>query len=306
MVTRKAKLNTVRALIAALAALAVLFPLSALASGYNSGDNTVIVSDNVVFDPNTNEFVFTAEEGGAQVRTTVLDGMVVSNNVTVRGGGVFMYRNGDEYDGSLDPISEPGEYVVMLATGERSVRMLAFTIVGSTTNVVTTYKVPSGMLVTNAERDGEQVYFEYSSVPMNEEGSYRIITECIASGTVYTLETTVDRTPPDLKFEGTADKGGRYNSAVKVSGIRRDETLSVTRDGSEEKIEVASDGTAVLTESGRYVLRAFDAAGNSSEYVIMITAYLNAGGVAFVVLAAAALAAVVIYVLTRRKKLRIG
>lgn len=311
MVRRVFRRNLILALPAILLAAALVFlagapTASSAAFLFAPGYDAVPVSDDVSYDPTTRDFVYDVENGASMLHCSVLDGMVVSSPVTVSGGGVFLYKNGSEYSGSLEPVSEPGSYVVMMNTGERNSRVLTFTIVGKTTNSVSTYNMPSGMIVNEVYFNGEEEEIDYRSVHMEKEGSYRVITECIASGTVYTLETTIDRTPPQIEFAGVSDSEGRYNSAVKISGLQKGEKLSVTRDGELVSINVESDGTAELVDSGRYTVVAYDEAGNTSEYPILITAYLNASGVAFVALLILTVAAILIYIIVKRRKLRIG
>ena len=312
MKRRALKQNLIPALAAIFLAAALVFlavPMrTASASDYSApGYDPVVISDSVAYDPLTRDFVFTTEDGSSSLHCSVLSGMVVSSPVSVSGGGVFLYRNGKEYEGSLDPVSDAGEYVVMINTGERNERMLTFTIVGNTTNTVHTYKLPTGMIVNEVYFNGEaQEDFDYTSVPMEKEGAYRVISECIASGTVYTLETTVDRTAPELQFEGRADKRGRFGSAVTITGLNNGEKVNVTRDGETFEVEKESDGSIKLVNSGVYNIVAYDEAGNLSEYSILIMAYLNASGIAFVVLLILTIAAVVIYIIVKRRKLRIG
>ena len=311
MVRRVSKLSFITALSAILAAAAFVFavlPVKAVPASdlFSTGSERIPVSSGVVYDPKTRDFVFEVDNGRAELHSSVLDGMVVSGTVTLSGGGVFLYRNGTEYEGKISSITEPGEYVVMLNASERNYRVLTFTIVGKTTNYVNTYNMPEGMIVSEFYYNGEEQDFDYSSVSMEREGTYRIVTECVPSGTFYTLETTVDRTPPELEFEGHVDSRGHYGSAVTISGLKKGEKLRVTRDGSLINAEQQSDGTVKLVDSGKYEIVAYDEAGNISEYPIMIMAYLNASGVAFVVLLILTVAAVIIYIIHKRRRLCIG
>ena len=310
MVRRGTERSLILALSAFICAAALVFLAFAPAAYAYTFDTPagepISVTDGVYYDPQTRDFVFEANGGNNQIHCSVLDGMVVSSPVTIKGSGVFLYRNGAEYSGSLEPVSEPGEYVVMLNAGERSSRILTFTIAGKTTNYVTTYNMPAGMIVNQVFFNDEEISADYRSVSMDKEGTYRVITECIASGVVYTLETTVDRTPPELVFSGRSDRRGRYNSAVTISGVGSGEKLNCTKDGEEYRIEVGKDGTARLTQSGNYDIVAYDEAGNISEYPILIMAYLNTSGAAFVALLLFILAAVIIYIAVKRRKLRIG
>ena len=307
IITKRNFIRALSALILAAASVFLAFPFGAAfaSSGGYVGSETVAVSNGVTYDPKTRDFIFETDSG-AKLHCSVLDGMVVSSPVTVSGGGVFLYKNGSEYTGSLEPVSEAGEYVVMINTGERNVRVLSFIIVGKTTNAVSVYQMPDGMIVNESYFNGEEEDVDYSSVSMEREGKYRIITECVASGTIFTLETTVDRTAPELSFDGLADKQGRYKSAVTISGLQKGEHIKITRDGQQFKYDTESDGTIKLTESGKYTVMAYDDAGNLVEYPVFIMAYINASGMAFIALLLFSLAAVVIYILVKRKKLRIG
>lgn len=269
-------------------------------------EDQVWVNDRARYDYAGHCFVYAVGSGGAEVSSSVLDGMAVTEPVTLKGSGLTIYRNSQDYNWDQKPISEPGEYVVMVRSGSANTRLLTFSVLGKTSSVLHSYQVPDGMLVTVATLNGEALDLDRYAVPMEAEGLYHIEYECLASGITYTLETTVDRTAPELQFSGRIDQRNRVHSALSFSGLKADERIYATLDGAEIQVPVQSDGTGQLTQSGSYVIRVFDDAGNSSEYAYTILIYLDASGIAFFALLAASAAAVIIYILLKRKRLQVG
>ena len=311
MVKSAVKTN-IRLVLSAVIAAAVLAVFAfaanpARADMFSDGEEERIpISNSVEYDTTTRDFVFSLAGSNGLLHSTVLDGMIVSSPVSIKGAAITMFRNGMEYTGNRDPVSEPGEYVVMMGTSGRAARMLAFTIVGKTTNLVSTYKLPDGMVVNEATFNDETLETGYYAVPMTEEGHYHIVTECIASGTHYTLETTVDRTAPGIELKGVLNRQGQYASAVRITGIGPNDTVNSTKDDEIFRLEVKSDGTAELKDTGTYSITVFDEAGNRTEKNFIITAYINTSGVAFLALLMLVVAAVIIYIVRKRRKLRIG
>ena len=297
-------------------ALALLLSLPAAAFGPGrraldpaegvANENQVWVNDEARYDYSAHSFIYTVGDNGAEVRSSVRGCMIVHDAVTLSGTGLTIYRNSQSYTWEQKPISEPGEYVVMARSGSGSTRLMTFTIVGDTCSQIHSFQVPDGMLVTAATLNGEALELDRYAVPMEAEGLYHIEYECLASGITYTLETTVDRTAPEIQFSGRIDQRNRVHSALSFSGLKADERIYATLDGAEIQVPVQSDGTGQLTQSGSYVIRVFDDAGNSSEYAYTILIYLDASGIAFFALLAASAAAVIIYILLKRKRLQVG
>lgn len=269
-------------------------------------EDQVWVNDTVRYDYSGHCFVYTVGSNAAEVRASVLDEMIVKDSVTLSGSNLTIYRNSQAYNWDQKEITEPGDYVVMAQSGSSSTRLMTFTIVGKTTATVHNYQVPDGMLVTAATLNGESLNLDRYAVPMEAEGLYHIEYECLSSGITYVLETTVDRTAPEVQFSGRIDDRNRVHSALSFSGLKEDERIYATLDGVEIQVPVRSDGTGELTQSGSYVIRAFDDAGNSSEYVYTVLIYLDASSIAFFALLAASAAAVIIYILLKRKTLQVG
>ena len=76
--------------------------------------------------------------------------------------------------------------------------------------------------------------------------------------------------------------------------------------GGEWTITLNGDGTGGVYDSGNYIMRVYDAAGNMTEYTYTILMYFNASSLAFFALVLAVVAAVIVYIVTKRRKLKIG
>lgn len=260
------------------------------------------------FDRATQSFVYPVGAGLSEVRAGVADGMTVSAAVRVEadeGAAVQVFRNGTELGADeLPELNTPGQYVVY-AQGAREQQLFDFTIVGETTNLLHSFDAPDGFVVTAAERDGADAYTGRYAVDMEQEGSYRIEYSCPATGMSYTLETTIDRTPPRLTFDGKIGKDGRVRSALTFSGVENGDSVYVMLDGEPLSVSV-SDGAGRLTDSGSYVLDVYDAAGNAAEYTFTIMIYFDGNSLLFFLLVLLALGGVVGYVLFQKKRLRVA
>ena len=272
-------------------------------------ENQVWLSDSMYYDLSSRDFIYPLGETGLFLHSNVANGMITAGPVYVTGAMIIAYKDGQpyEFEGSeLSNLTEPGEYVIMSQVGSQTLRLFSFTLVGATTSSIYGYNLPAGMYVLNARLNDEELPYERYYVPMQEDGLYRVEYECTNTGIGYTMEVTVDRTPPELQFSGSIDDKHRVHSALHISGVEEGGSLRVNLDGSDINVTVNRDGTADLVDSGSYVIEAYDAAGNRSEYVYTILIYLNSGGLVFLAILFGAVLAVVIYILIKRKKLKIG
>ena len=265
----------------------------------------VRINETTYYDREARSFVYPTGSGVYEVRANVADGMIVSEavNITADDGiEVTVSRNGAALDdGSLSQLSLPGKYTVGVTGLDSAVNLFGFTIVGARSNLSGGYVMPEGFYILEAALDGEQTYYERNYIEMADEGLYEIEYVCPATSLHYTLSTTIDRTPPQLTFDGKLDKKGRFRSAVQISGFQDGDAVAMTRDGAEVKFP--SDGK--LTEAGMYQLLAFDAAGNSTTRQFTILVYLDFNSLLFFALVCLSLAGVLGYVLFKRKTLKI-
>lgn len=272
-------------------------------------ENLVWFSDDMSYDQSSRDFVYPLQETGLYIHSNVANGMITSGPVYVKGGLIIAYKDGQPYEfegEEITDLTEPGEYVIMSRVGSQTTRLFSFTLTGPTSSVIYSYPLPVGMYVTTATLNGEETAYDRYSVPMQQDGLYHIEYECMNVNIGFVLDVTVDREPPELEFSGNIDEKHRVHSALHVSGVEEGGTLRVTLDGSPIDVFVTKEGTADLLDSGSYFIEAFDAAGNRSEYVYTVLIYLNSGGIIFFAILIASILAVAIYILIKRKKLKIG
>lgn len=277
--------------------------------GTSSGNGRVMLSSSMYYDWNTRDFVFPVTNTLNEIHCTAADGMILNKPVTISTGAdssIVVYLNGQEYTGPLSTINQVGEYVVSSRQAGDTVRILGFTLVGATTNVVSLFSPPVGFYITSVTRDGQGIYFDRYNTRMDQEGLYHIEYECIATDVVYTLETTIDRTPPALTFEGKINEEWQVHSALNFSGLQKGDSIVLTRGGVQVQPELHGDGTGTVYDAGTYVMQVFDAAGNKAEYQFAIMMYFNVSSLIFIALAVIIIVGTAIYILIKRRNLKIG
>lgn len=278
---------------------------SAISTPVLTENGTVWISDSMTYDPNTHQYVYPIGDG--EVRASVAHGMIVTNPVKIVGATLMIYKNGQLWEGDPLSISEPGEYVVMGLYGSQTLRLFTFTVAGSANNSIYAYTLPTGMIVTNATRNGEDTDYDRSTVPMQEDGLYHVEYESLSIAEArYALDINIDRTPPEIQFSGNIDENNRVHSALGFSGLQDGDTIQAKLDGEDIEVRVNPDGTGEFTESGSYIITVYDAAGNSTVYGYIVLLYMNASGLAFFAVLAASVAALLIYIYIKRKRLEIG
>lgn len=268
-----------------------------------------LVSSGVYYDWNEHCFVYPVSGTLTEVYCDVMDGMVQGESVSVSatdGSSLLVMCDGEEVTGDLTNLNTPGSYLVSLREGSSTRRMLGFTLVGSRTNSIHTLQAPDGFFVSSATRDGENVYSGRYSVDMEQEGEYSVTLNCMATGLSYTLDTTVDRTPPELTFKGKMDENNRMRSALFFSGLEEGDTIVLVSNGEEVRPELNGDGTGAIYDPGNYVMKVYDYAGNSTEYRFTILIYFNASSWAFIALVLLIVAVIIGYLIFQRRRLKIG
>lgn len=272
----------------------------------------VYVSSGVYYDYNAHAFLYSLGGNAGEVSCGAVDGMVLSRETVPIGvsldAPVTVYRNGQELSGTPGEVADVGEYTVVTQAEGRTRQLLKFTIVGASTNALETFSVPDGFYVQEATRDEEEdVTIDRYSVNMSNEGAYHIVYTCSATGISYTLDTVIDRTPPELTLGGRFDDEMRTRSAVTFDGLRPGDTIRATNLGESVLPEMNGTNTGgTFYDTGRYTLTVYDAAGNSTTYEFIILTYFNATSLMFFALVLLCAAAVFVYVHFKRKNLKIG
>ena len=278
---------------------------NAYADPWAESESRVRVSDTMYYEVSLGDFVYPVGDDGFEVRSNAADGMIMTETVTVSPSGclaVTIYRNGEVVDFSgMAWLSDAGNYTVTVKTGSDTETLFSFTIVNQLTSIAGGYVLPDGFYIQYATLNGEDVYYDYAYIDMAEDGLYHIEYICGATMRPYTLEVTVDNTPPELILNGRVDERGRYHSAVDVSSTEEIASLTITRD--EQAISFPSDGH--ITDSGMYTIQAFDRAGNAVTVQFTILIYFDVNSFVFFGLVILSVVSVRIYILYKRKRLKI-
>lgn len=281
-----------------------------VSSSASTSPNRVILSPTMYYDYDSHDYVFPVTNSLTEIHANVPDGIVTTNSVSVNAGGdssVIVFCNGNEITGATDNLRTVGDYVVTYRSGGTSQQIFSFTIVGPRTSAIHSYSVPDGFYITQAVYEGEQnILTNRYTVDMEEEGDYYVEYECGATGFRFTLSTTIDRTPPALTFTGRIDSQQRVHSALKFEGLENDDTIYLLQDAVQVEPRLNGDGTGEIVDSGNYVMRVYDAAGNVKEYIFTIMVYLNVGAWFFILILVAVIVAIFVYVILKRKRLKIG
>lgn len=264
----------------------------------------VHLTDSMSYDASRGRFAFPLESG--TFYSTAADGMIVSQPVSIDASdaAISVYRDGAEVAAEeYQDLAQSGEYAVYAASGENGRRVMTFTIVGRQTNLIYGYSVPEGFFIRSATWNGEEMGFDRYFVSMEGEGDYVIEYRCPTADLTYTLETTIDRTPPELIVDGRLGEDGRVHSAVTFTAAGEEGTISVLRDGEPYKAAYTADG-GKLSEPGEYELIITDEAGNSMSYPFEIVMYLDSNSIFFILLAVAAVGTVIGLAVWKRKNFR--
>ena len=270
-----------------------------------SGDTGLVyLTDGMSYDASRGRYVYPTENG--TFYCTAADGMVVTQPVSIETGdaAISVYRDGAEVTAEeYQELALPGEYVVYAGAGEGGGRAMTFTVVGRRTNRIYGYSVPEGFFIRDATWNGEDMGFDRYFVNMEGEGDYAIEYRCPTADLTYTLEVTIDRTPPQLTVDGKLGDDGRVHSAVTFLSEGEEGTVSVLRDGDPYKAAYV-DGGGTLSEPGVYELTITDEAGNSMTYPFEIMVYLDSNSILFILLVLATVGAVIALAVWKRKNFR--
>lgn len=273
-------------------------PLDAI--GGEGGAEQVVVSDSSYYNQVSNMFVYKASND-AEILSSVADGMVTTEPVKFdvpAGIATELFRNGQTVDqADLSNISEPGNYVLSIKNSAQATQSVRFTIVNATTGALNEYVMPEGFVVKSVLRDGQSVNATTRRVDLQEEGVYTIVYACQATGMSYQLDIAVDHTAPTLALE--AVKNDVAKGPVDISDLEEGATVLIQLNG--DTINYRDK----LTQSGSYVVTVQDQAGNKTTYKFVIQVYLNISSLAFFAVATVVVVGVTVYLIRKRKHLRV-
>ena len=284
-------------------------PAGTSQSSSSAAGDRDLISTGCYYDWTSHDYVYPVDGSLTEVHCSAADGMILNTPVSIDLGGdatISVYYNGSEYTGDASIVNSPGDYVVQARVNGANKRVLSFTLVGPYASSIQTFSVPDGFFITAATRDGVDIYLDRYLVDMGQEGTYSVSYECMSTDLTYTLDVIIDRTPPSLSFSGHIGQDNQVRSALKFSGVEPGGRVSLIRNGEITDVDVESDGTGIIRDTGIYLLRVYDAAGNMREYNFSILMYFDTSSWIFFLLVLASIGAVAGYILIKRKRLKIG
>jgi len=230
----------------------------------------------------------------------VFTGMITTNIVTLSfddTSNITVYRDGEVVDPSTySQLGVFGNYTVRNTKTDRE--LMTFTIMSTLSGSLHQYVVPSIFYITSLRINGETQLIQSNTVNFEEDGLYSLSYKCAKNEMSYTLTVQVDHTYPELVLNGVNEKM-EANSPVSFGLLESGSTLVVTKDG-----EVV-DTRMEIKESGDYIAKYTDAAGNTSTYYFTVNVFLDGGAWVFVGLAALVIGAAVGFVIYSRKNMRV-
>ena len=270
--------------------------------GAESTDEYINISENVRFNRISKEYVFSV--GTSSIRSSVSDGMVVTDSVTLAKEGemnLSVYKDGAAMTDVPSPIKEPGNYVVVTYDNNSEKQLLSFQIVNEITGKLTYLVLPNGFSITSLSVDDQLQSHSTGTVDMTKEGHYVVNYTSSQTGESYKLDVKIDHTPPQVTFEGL-DAENNARGPVTVTGMEEGDTISIVMDDTEN---VTLDDDNQVSETGSYHVVVTDRAGNSIEQDFRILLYLNLNATLFIVAISLAVLGVVIALIITRKKIRV-
>lgn len=260
----------------------------------------VRLSSSCAYDKAADMYVYTGiGTAGIEFSCSVCNGMYTRDAVSLIAdptAQLKVFLNGEELEFSGEAqYSSPGSYIVR---DKGNSLILGFTILGSITNFVYSYDIPSIFHVDTALFNGNNVNVNNNCFIMNEDGNYSLSYFCYETGISYSLNVEVDHTPPVLEITGVDEDGSAHN-AVTIGNTERDSTLDIIRDG-KEVIFVPS-----YKDAGDYEIIYTDEAGNTSTYNFTIMPFLDLNAKLAVLIAVLLVTVIAVYMIYRRTHLRV-
>ena len=259
------------------------------------------ITEKESYNIDTHMFIF--KTSGGTFGCSAADKMVTNSPVSLEKSGeynVAVYRNGVRLNGIPSSVADAGDYTVITWTDNSEQQLMTFHIVGSVTGKLDQYVMPDGFTAGTVLLDGVETTRNFGAVDMTEEGYYDIRYTCSATNITYNLTVSVDHIPPQVTFDGV-DKNNKAKGPVTIQGLKKGDTVTVTRDGKNETLKSGNK----LTESGKYTVIVTDNAGNVTKKSFTIMLYLNVKSIVLFAAFLLIIAGVFVALYITRKNLRV-
>ena len=143
--------------------------------GEKKENGRIRLSENMEYDKDTGYYVYSFNNGLAEVRSTAADGMYTKDSVaisTAADSSIVVYKDGSLLTGKIEAVKEPGEYIVSTQSGADFTRLFAFTILRKSTNGLQHFNVPEGFYMSDAKLNGSGYNYTRYGADLESEGNY--------------------------------------------------------------------------------------------------------------------------------------
>lgn len=262
------------------------------------------LADGGMYDSSAQMFIYTVPGGNQAVYSSVANEMITTASVnlsTDEGISARLYLDGEEQkDADISNISAPGKYSLVVYGNDVEYRILSFTIVTEKTGAIDFYQLPVGFDVTEVSVSGQlREKNDTGRVDMSQEGDYLITYRCNLIDLYYTLNVTIDHTPPKVTYEGVKD--GTAKGPVTMKGLKKSDTVEIKCNGQ----DFTTPEDNVIDVPGKYEVTVTDEAGNSVTDKFEIKFFMNFQGVLFGLLFVAVIGTAAGYMIWSRKRLKV-
>ncbi len=225
------------------------------------------------------------------------------DNVSAMGASVTVLRNGEDYDIPVNgSFNEVGSYT-MLVRRKDSLKpeIYSFRLVGDTEADMGLYTVPEGLTVDSLSVNGEPQSLAgltaasgAAQIDFSQEGSYELGMSS-ADGYTYSVTLRIDNTPPALSV---SEKG----NAAEISYLSKDVDHVLLYDESTgSATQYDGSSLTLIKDAGRYILQAYDSAGNVSAVSFRVRKGVNVAAIIAILFVIALGASAVFFVKRTRE-----
>lgn len=268
-------------------------------------DQYILSRGELGYDKKTGQYLIFC--GSRSISCSVPDGAILSAGSTIHytateGLNVAAYRNGDEIEAD-GYFRDSGVYTLKLSNNaDRVDRSVKFTILKDRVNDLTSFRTPQGFEILSATLDGEEMTMQSTNdLQIIQDGAYSFSWSCSSIHQSFLTEFVADMTPPTLALPEVVD--GKAKGEVSFTDLEEDAVIYWETERDSGTITSPEE---VLEESGDYVLRVVDTAGNSTTYSFTIAVYLDVNAVMAILMIFGLLAGLGFYCYRLRKHMRVG
>lgn len=259
----------------------------------NSGNYTIVATD-IVGNETTLTFKID-KEVSTTATPNIVNGQILSESISFKFdetmNSISLIKDGEELQYRAGNISEPGQYVLIVADSVGNIAEWHWTIIPK---VAQSYQItlPNDYKVSILHDDSiiSDVIVD-GQIHLVKNGSYTLYFENYCDSAInYSVNVVLDNVAPKVDIE-------IGKSSVEISNPSKDNLSFVLyRDG--KKIDFSLGST--LTNAGKYKLVVTDEIGNSNEYEFELE-YINVSGIIIIVIVCVVVVVAIFMIIRSRR-----